>query len=469
MLVSSSQPPSTRPGRRARRRGVATAISSSGPGPRPGCAAPARRRAPCAARRRRGRPARRARGSPLVDQVRSVEATQRGGARSRRRRPTMPARTAAHSAARLGASPCRVVVEEQQLLDRRVGADGGGDPPQPLGVAPDHRRVVERVADRGRAGSSSRERARASRGRGRQLGTPSRSASSAARPESPPEQVRTASPPRPAAAPAARPATRASSSSSCGVPAQAPPASSTRARNTRWSPASGAGVRRRGRGAGLRGPDLEHGDPDRPSAQRASAAASRAPSPSDSRNSATEPTPSRSHERREPVAGVEDRLVAGRDDRVEADPAARAERVDGDVAALGDHRHAAGLERRRPSPPQRRARATATIPLPFGPHTGSPPAAAASRSSRSSSRPASISPKPAASTTAPPQPRSAASAITAGTAGRGDRDDDGVDRLREVGDRRDARPPWTALAPRVHPLDLPVEAGALEVAQDVSA
>ncbi len=62
---------------------------------------------------------------------------------------------------------------------------------------------------------------------------------------------------------------------------------------------------------------------------------------------------------------------------------------------------------------------TATMPLPFGPHRGSPPAVAASRSCRSSSRPSSISPKPAESTTAPPQPVAAASAMTAGTEAAG--------------------------------------------------
>ena len=62
---------------------------------------------------------------------------------------------------------------------------------------------------------------------------------------------------------------------------------------------------------------------------------------------------------------------------------------------------------------------TATMPFPFGPHSGSPPASAASRSSRSSPRPPSISPKPAESTTAPPQPRATASAITAGTPAAG--------------------------------------------------
>ncbi len=91
------------------------------------------------------------------------------------------------------------------------------------------------------------------------------------------------------------------------------------------------------------------------SAQSASAEASRSPSPSDSRNRATERTPSEPAQGAEPVARVADRLVAGRDDGVEADPAPRAERVDGDVAALGDHRDAPGPQRLDRVAPQRGA------------------------------------------------------------------------------------------------------------------
>ena len=60
-----------------------------------------------------------------------------------------------------------------------------------------------------------------------------------------------------------------------------------------------------------------------------------------------------------------------------------------------------------------------TMPLPFGPQTGMPPARAASASADSRSRPLSTSPKPADTTTAPPQPRSAAAAIAPGTAAAG--------------------------------------------------
>ncbi len=57
-----------------------------------------------------------------------------------------------------------------------------------------------------------------------------------------------------------------------------------------------------------------------------------------------------------------------------------------------------------------------TIPLPFGPHTGSPSAAAASAACRSPSR---ASANPAAKTTAPPQPSPRAAATTAGASAAG--------------------------------------------------
>ncbi len=58
----------------------------------------------------------------------------------------------------------------------------------------------------------------------------------------------------------------------------------------------------------------------------------------------------------EVVGGAEhDRLVAARDHRVKAQPAARRERVDGHVAALGDERHRPGLGRGERVAPQRDA------------------------------------------------------------------------------------------------------------------
>ena len=60
-----------------------------------------------------------------------------------------------------------------------------------------------------------------------------------------------------------------------------------------------------------------------------------------------------------------------------------------------------------------------TTPLPFGPQTGNPVSAAASRSDSSSPRPPSTSPKPAETTTAPPQPRRPTAEITSGTPAAG--------------------------------------------------
>ena len=70
--------------------------------------------------------------------------------------------------------------------------------------------------------------------------------------------------------------------------------------------------------------------------------------------------------------------------------------------------------------PQRAAWAVKlTMPLPFGPQTGNPAASAEAFRRASRARPDSTSPKPAATTTAPPQPSSAASAITSGTPAAG--------------------------------------------------
>jgi hypothetical protein len=60
-----------------------------------------------------------------------------------------------------------------------------------------------------------------------------------------------------------------------------------------------------------------------------------------------------------------------------------------------------------------------TIPLPFGPHSGSDHRRAASANSRSSAAPPGASPKPAANTTAPPHPSAPACSTTAGAAAAG--------------------------------------------------
>ena len=136
--------------------------------PQPGRVAPAapaarrRRRGRCAARRRPGRPPRR-----------TARRRRRRAARGgwRRRAPRRWLASGAVEDAVLDRLPARgggaveagrVVVEDEHLVDAGVGADERDEVALPLAVAPDHRRVVERVRDRG----GGRE-ALAQRGRGR--------------------------------------------------------------------------------------------------------------------------------------------------------------------------------------------------------------------------------------------------------------------------------------------------------------
>jgi hypothetical protein len=69
----------------------------------------------------------------------------------------------------------------------------------------------------------------------------------------------------------------------------------------------------------------------------------------------------------QPVAGVDDGLVAARDDGVQAQAAPRRQRVDGDVAALGDDRDVAGLARHERVAPQRRPIVQRHDPVAVGP------------------------------------------------------------------------------------------------------
>ena len=78
-----------------------------------------------------------------------------------------------------------------------------------------------------------------------------------------------------------------------------------------------------------------------------------------------------------------------------------------------------GSSARRVSPHSAAPECSATIPLPFGPQTGSEWRAAASLSLRWCSAPSAISPKPAPYTTAPPQPSAPASSTTSGTPAAG--------------------------------------------------
>ena len=244
-----------------------------------------------------------------------------------------------------------MVVEDQQLVDRGVGADRDRDPAKQVGVAPDHRGVVERVADRRRVRQELRQSLAGRDGQLGQLGAEAgglvggdarvaaragqdREAAVAARPG--PRLGQNAGELQQLVR-VVRPRRRRPPRPGRGTPAG-------RRRPLRCAPRPPA---RRPR----RRPTFSTATRTPRSAQRASASARRSPSPSSSRNIATERTPVALADRRQPVAGVEHRLVAGGEDRVVADPAARAERVDGDVAALGDHRHAARAPAERPSRP----------------------------------------------------------------------------------------------------------------------
>ena len=192
-----------------------------------------------------------------------------------------------------------------------------------------------------------------------------------------------------AAAAAARRGTAsafASSSRSCGSSAQAAPASS----NERAEDALVAGERARvglgGRGARrATRPAFSTATPMPARAQRSSAAHQRG-----AVAVVLEVERDRAHavalgERREEVGGVEHRLVAARDDGVQPQPAARGERVDGDVAALRDQRDRARLARRDRVAPQRDAVGQRDDPVAVRPAHGQPCAAAATSSPAASS------------------------------------------------------------------------------------
>ena len=245
---------------------------------------------------------------------------------------------------------------------------------------------------------------------------------SAATPESPPEQVRTARPPGPRGRAAGAPSARASSSRSWKSSAQAPPASSTRARKTRWSPASEPVWAAAARAPASEAPTLSTATPIPRSAQTRERLGERRAVVVGLQEERHRSQPVALGQRRQPVARRADRLVAGRDHRVPADPASGAERVDADVAALRDHRRprpARGRAGRRPT--LRPGAPRATIPFPFGPQTGRSCARATLTSSAWCSRPDSTSANPAESTTAPPHPRSAPARTAAATPRPGSR------------------------------------------------
>ena len=191
-------------------------------------------------------------------------------------------------------------------------------------------------------------------------------------------------------------------------------------------------------------PTFRTATPTPRSAARASASASRAPSPSASRKSATAPTSSSSASAASSVAASStawlptDATVWKRSPR----PTASAFTAKLPLCEISATRP--GGRGTSASPQRAAAPWNETSPSQLGPSTGIPAAAAAS-SCWSAGAPASA--KPAANTTAAPQPRRRGGADHVGHAGGGDRDDCGVDRLGQVVERGHAAPP-VHLAPR---------------------
>ena len=207
------------------------------------------------------------------------------------------------------------------------------------------------------------------------------------------------------------------SSRSCTSSAQAAPASSTSARNTRWSPATAPVCAAAAAAPARRLAHLQHRHAhaalgalgQRLAQQRAVAVAPRGTARSSARSSSRASAAIHS-------AGSTATELPHETTVWKRMPRLRRQRVHRHVAALRHERHGPRLERRagcRPTSPRREC--SATIPLPFGPHTGSECRAAASRSRRSCSAPSATSPKPAPYTTAPPQPSAPASSTTSGT------------------------------------------------------
>ena len=236
-----------------------------------------------------------------------------------------------------------MVVEDEHLVDAGVLADERDDVALPVAVAPDHARCS-------RAGWRSwRRRAAAPRARPRSAGAnagssrPSRSASSAPSPESPPEQVRIAEAARRAGGRRGRRVPWRARAGRATSSAHAAPASRDERAEHALVAGERAGVGRRRGGADRRArPTFSTATPMPASAHAASASHS-ARAVAGVLDAAARP--SRTSGSRREVASqsavVTHRLVPGRDRGVQAQPAAGGERVDDEVAALGDQRRRA--------------------------------------------------------------------------------------------------------------------------------
>ena len=356
---------------------------------------------------------------------------------------TMPSRTFVPRLRRPAVGVGGLVVEDEHLVDRRVGADRRDHLAQRSPCRPRRARCSRagwrRVAAAGQQLAQPRDRRRRERAAARRRdGRPRRR-----RRRSPPPEHVTSATPRPAAR---RPLASALASSSSSWPsrAHAAPASSTSARKTRWSPAIAPVWVAAAVAPTVDAPGLEHRHADAAldAAGERLAQARRVAVVLDVQRD-------RAHalvlgEEREQVAGVEHGLVAARDDRVQAQPAAGGERVDREVAALADERDAARLLRAQRVAPQRRALVQADHAVAVRPDHRQRVA------DRGRHEPVLERRSPAVGEARAEHDRAAAAARArlvdhVGHAGGRDRDDDGVGRRGQVGERREHR---RARAPR---------------------
>ena len=225
-----------------------------------------------------------------------------------------------------------------------------------------------------------------------------------------------------------------------------------------------AGVRGRGAGAGLGGAHLEDRHPDVALGgprERAGEPRAVAVGLQEQRDRADVVL---LDERGEQRGGVEDRLVADGRDGVEAQPAADGQRVDGHVAALGDQRDATRLPPHQRVAPQRRAAVERDEPVAVG--------AEDRQSGREGRlREFALQPAPARLGEAGREHDQPAAATAAGRAddlghaGGRDRDDDGVDRLGQVLERRHAHAAVHLAARGMHAVDGAGEAERRQVAE----
>ncbi len=246
-----------------------------------------------------------------------------------------------------------MVVEDEHLVDAGVVADDGDQVALPRAVAPDHRRVVERVRDRGGRRDALAQRGRGGRGeRGQVEAEPLGLVGAEAGVAAGAGEDGQAAPARPGAADRERlgeleQLVRVGRPRRAGLldeRAEHAVVAGDRAR-----------VRRRGGGADGGGADLQHRDPDarvRAGRERVAQAGAVAGVLDQQRDRADLRL---GGQVLEVVRRGQHRLVAARDRRVQPQTPAGRERVDGEVAALRHERDVARLLRHERVAPERRA------------------------------------------------------------------------------------------------------------------